>query len=156
MEAIAAVRAAEILLVEDNQADVRLTVEALKESKVRNRLWVVEDGVDALDFLHQRGRHADAPRPDMILLDLNLPRKDGRQVLEEIKADPSLRKIPVVVLTTSSSGEDVLRAYDLHANCYITKPVDFERFMQVVRSIEGFWLTVVKLPNGLDVTRPTK
>ncbi len=153
MEAVSAARPAEILLVEDNQADVRLTIEALKEGKVRNRLWVVEDGVDAMDFLQRRGRHADVPRPDMILLDLNLPRKDGRQVLQEIKADASLRAIPVVVLTTSASEEDVLRAYDLHANCFITKPVDFERFMQVVRSIEGFWLTVVKLPNGLEVAR---
>jgi two-component system, chemotaxis family, response regulator Rcp1 len=137
----------ELLLVEDNEPDVRLTVEALREAKVKNRLWVVEDGVEALDFLRRQGRHADAPRPDLILLDLNLPRKDGRQVLQEIKTDESLRRIPVVVLTTSKNEEDVLRAYDLHANCYITKPVDFNRFMDVVKSIENFWLTVVRLPD---------
>ena len=136
----------ELLLVEDSEADVRLTIEALREAKVKNRLWVVEDGVEALDFLRQQGRHADAPRPDLILLDLNLPRMDGRQVLKEIKNDDSLKRIPVVVLTTSKSEEDVLRAYQLHANCYITKPVDFNRFMEVVKSIENFWLTVVTLP----------
>jgi two-component system, chemotaxis family, response regulator Rcp1 len=137
----------ELLLVEDSEPDVRLTIEALREAKVKNRLWVVEDGVEALDFLRQRGRHADAPRPDLILLDLNLPRMDGRQVLKEIKNDDSLKRIPVVVLTTSKSEEDVLRAYSLHANCYITKPVDFNRFMEVVKSIENFWLTVVSLPD---------
>lgn len=147
MESIA-MRAIELLLVEDSEPDVRLTQEALREAKVKNRLWVVEDGVVALEFLNQRGRFADAPRPDLILLDLNLPRKDGRQVLQEIKADPSLRRIPVVILTTSKNEEDVLRAYDLHANCYITKPVDFNRFMDVVKSIEDFWLTVVRLPDG--------
>ena len=138
----------ELLLVEDSEPAVRLTIEALREAKVKNRLWVVEDGVEALAFLRQEGRHADAPRPDLILLDLNLPRMDGRQVLKEIKADDSLKRIPVVVLTTSKSEEDVLRAYDLHANCYITKPVDFNRFMDVVKSIESFWLTVVRLPDG--------
>jgi two-component system, chemotaxis family, response regulator Rcp1 len=137
----------ELLLVEDSEPDVRLTVEALREAKVKNRLWVVQDGVEALEFLRQQGPHADAPRPDLILLDLNLPRKDGRQVLKEIKDDDSLRRIPVVVLTTSKSEEDVLRAYQLHANCYITKPVDFNRFMEVVKSIENFWLTVVSLPD---------
>ena len=137
----------ELLLVEDSEPDVRLTIEALREAKVKNRLWVVEDGVEALDFLRQQGRHADAPRPDLILLDLNLPRKDGRQVLKEIKNDDSLKRIPVVVLTTSKSEEDVLRAYSLHANCYITKPVDFNRFMEVVKSIENFWLPVVSLPD---------
>ena len=137
----------ELLLVEDSEPDVRLTIEALREAKVKNRLWVVEDGVEALEFLRRQGRYADAPRPDLILLDLNLPRKDGRQVLKEIKADDSLKRIPVVVLTTSKSEEDVLRAYDLHANCYITKPVDFNRFMEVVKSIEDFWLTVVRLPD---------
>jgi CheY-like chemotaxis protein len=136
----------EILMVEDNPGDVRLTVEALQEAKVANHLSVVSDGVEAMDFLRRRGRYADAPRPGLVLLDLNLPRKDGREVLAEIKADPQLRRIPLVVLTTSSAERDVLRAYDLHANCYITKPVDFERFMQVVRSIEDFWLAVVKLP----------
>ena len=140
--------AVEVLLIEDSEPDVRLTIEALKEAKVRNRLSVVEDGVEAMDFLTRRGPYADAPRPDLILLDLNLPRKDGRQVLEEIKQDPSLRRIPVVILTTSRAEEDVLRAYDLHANCYITKPVDFNRFMEVVKAIEGFWLTVVKLPDS--------
>jgi two-component system, chemotaxis family, response regulator Rcp1 len=139
----------EILLVEDNPADVRLTIEALKEAKVANRLSVVKDGVGAMEFLQQKGSYADAPRPDLILLDLNLPRKDGREVLAEIKADPSHKRIPVVVLTTSHAEEDILKAYDLHANCYITKPVDFEQFMKVVQSIENFWLAVVKLPpNG--------
>jgi two-component system, chemotaxis family, response regulator Rcp1 len=137
----------ELLLVEDSEPDVRLTIEAFREAKVKNRLWVVEDGVEAMDFLRQQGRHADAPRPDLILLDLNLPRKDGRQVLKEMKSDDSLKRIPVVILTTSKSEEDVLRAYNLHANCYITKPVDFNRFMEVVKSIEDFWLTVVRLPD---------
>ncbi|MGB9624404.1 MAG: response regulator [Phycisphaerae bacterium] len=139
----------EILLIEDSVADVRLTMEALKEAKVVNRLSVVDDGVKAIDFLYRRGAYADAPMPDLILLDLNLPRKDGREVLAEIKADANLRRIPVVVLTTSHAEEDILRAYDLHANCYITKPVDFNQFMVVVQTIEDFWLTVVKLPpNG--------
>jgi two-component system, chemotaxis family, response regulator Rcp1 len=145
MERIAG-KAIELLLVEDSEPDVRLTMEALREAKVRNRLWVVEDGVEAIEFLKRQGKYADAPRPDLILLDLNLPRKDGRQVLKEIKSDISLRRTPVVILTTSKSEEDVLRAYDLHANCYITKPVDFNRFMEVVKSIEDFWLTVVRLP----------
>jgi chemotaxis family two-component system response regulator Rcp1 len=140
------VKPIELLLVEDSEPDVRLTMEALREAKVKNRLWVVEDGVEALEFVRRQGRYADAPRPDLILLDLNLPRKDGRQVLKEIKSDESLKRIPVVILTTSKSEEDVLRAYDLHANCYITKPVDFNRFMEVVKSIEDFWLTVVRLP----------
>ena len=140
-------RPIEILLVEDSEPDVRLTMEALHEAKVRNRLSVAEDGVEALDFLRRQGPHAAAPRPDLILLDLNLPRKDGRQVLNEIKNDDVLKRIPVVILTTSKSEEDVLRAYDLHANCYISKPVDFNRFMDVVRSIENFWLTVVRLPD---------
>jgi len=141
------VRPIELLLVEDSEPDVRLTKEALLEAKVKNRLSVVEDGVEAMTFLHREGAHAAAPRPDLILLDLNLPRKDGRQVLKELKADESLKRIPVVILTTSKNEEDVLRAYDLHANCYITKPVDFNRFMEVVKSIEDFWLTVVKLPD---------
>ncbi len=139
-------RPIEILLVEDSEPDVRLTVEALRDAKVRNRLWAVEDGVEALEFLHRRGKYADAPRPDLILLDLNLPRKDGREVLGEIKNEDSLKRIPVVILTTSRSEEDVLRTYNLHANCYISKPVDFNRFMEVVKSIEEFWLTVVTLP----------
>ena len=136
----------EILLVEDNPGDVRLTQEALNDAKVHNHLSVAEDGVEAIAFLRQLNQYADAPRPDLILLDLNLPRKDGRQVLKEVKSDDSLKRIPVVVLTTSKSEEDVLRAYNLHANCYITKPVDFARFMDVVKSIENFWLTVVRLP----------
>ena len=140
------VKVIELLLVEDSEPDVRLTIEALHEAKVKNRLSVVEDGVEALEFLRRQGRYRDAPRPDLILLDLNLPRKDGRQVLKEIKSDESLKRIPVVILTTSKSEEDVCRAYDLHANCYITKPVDFNRFMEVVKSIEDFWLTVVRLP----------
>ena len=143
------VRPIELLLVEDSEPDVRLTKEALREAKVRNRLSVVEDGVEALAFLHREGRYADASRPDLILLDLNLPRMDGRQVLDKIKNDTSLKSIPVVILTTSKSEEDVLRAYKLHANCYITKPVDFNRFMEVVQSIEDFWLTVVTLPNDM-------
>ena len=139
----------EILLVEDNPGDVRLTMEALKEAKLINRLNVVADGVEALEYLHGQGRFAQAPRPDLVLLDLNLPRKDGREVLEEMKNDPSLRTIPVVVLTTSRAEEDMLRAYNLHANCYIAKPVDFTQFMHVVKSIESFWLEIVKLPTGL-------
>lgn len=137
---------AEVLLVEDNPADVRLTMEALKECKIINRLNVVADGVEALDFLHRHGRYADAPRPDLILLDLNLPRKDGREVLAEIKSDERLRLIPTVVLTTSSADEDLLRAYGLHANCYVTKPVDFGQFIQVVQRLEEFWFSIVKLP----------
>jgi len=141
----------EILLVEDSPGDVRLTMEALKEAKVLNNLNVAADGIEAMAFLKHEGAHAKAPRPDVILLDLNLPRKDGREVLAEIKVDPNLRRIPVVVLTTSRAEEDIFRAYDLHANCYITKPVDFKQFLDVVQSIEDFWLTVVKLPhNGND------
>jgi two-component system, chemotaxis family, response regulator Rcp1 len=139
-------RSIEILLIEDNPGDVDLTKEALQDAKVRNRLSVVDDGAKAVDFLYKRGEYADAPRPDIILLDLNLPKKDGRQVLEEIKADPQLAEIPVVILTTSQAEEDIIRSYQLHANCYITKPVDFKQFMHVVKSIEEFWLTVVKLP----------
>jgi chemotaxis family two-component system response regulator Rcp1 len=137
---------AKILLVEDNPGDVRLTREALKEGKILNELSVVEDGVEALAFLRREGRYAEAARPDLILLDLNLPKKDGREVLEEIKGDGTLKKIPVVVLTTSAAERDILKAYDLHANCYITKPVDLEQFMRVVQLIEDFWLTIVKLP----------
>lgn len=138
----------EILLVEDSPADVRLAVEALKEAKVLNNLSVVDDGIKATQFLRQQGPYLKAPRPDLILLDLNLPRKDGREVLAEIKLDEDLRRIPVVILTTSQAEEDILRAYDLHCNCYITKPVDFQQFMHVVKSIESFWLTVVRLPPG--------
>lgn len=137
----------DILLVEDNPGDVRLTEEALREGKVKNRLFVVNDGVDAISYLRRRDGYQDAIKPDLILLDLNLPRKDGRQVLEEIKEDPELRTIPVVVLTTSAAEEDILKSYNLHANCYITKPVDLEQFLKIVQSIEDFWLSVVKLPN---------
>jgi two-component system, chemotaxis family, response regulator Rcp1 len=125
---------------------VRLTIEALKEAKVRNHLSVAKDGVEALAFLRRKGSYTDAVRPDLILLDLNLPRKDGREVLAEIKADASLRAIPVVILTTSRAEQDVLRSYELHANCYITKPVDLDQFITVVKSIESFWLTIVTLP----------
>ena len=137
----------QVLLVEDNPGDVRLTKEALKEGKLLNQLTVVGDGVEALSFLRKQGIYADAAQPELILLDLNLPKKDGREVLAEIKADPNLRRIPVVVLTTSSSEEDILKIYDLHANCYISKPVDLEQFMGVVKSIEDFWVSVVKLPS---------
>ncbi|HEX5504737.1 MAG TPA: response regulator [Thermomicrobiales bacterium] len=142
----AAARPVEILLVEDSPGDVRLTREALREGKIRNHLSVVPDGVEALAFLRRAGRYAAAPRPDVILLDLNLPRKDGHAVLAEIKADERLRRVPVVVLTTSRDEQDVLRSYDLHANCYIAKPVDLDQFIAVVRSIEAFWLTIVTLP----------
>jgi chemotaxis family two-component system response regulator Rcp1 len=140
--------AIEILLVEDNPGDVRLTEEALKEGKVVNSLNVVPDGVEALAYLRKEGEYASAETPDLILLDLNLPKKDGREVLAEVKEDPELRMIPVVVLTTSRDEQDILKSYDLHANCYITKPVDFEQFISVVRAIEDFWLSVVKLPSN--------
>ncbi len=139
-------KAIEIFLVEDNPGDARLTVEALREAKVHNRLSWANDGVEALAFLRRQGKYADAPRPDLILLDLNLPRKDGREVLAEIKADDNLRRIPVVVLTTSQAEEDILKAYHLNANCYITKPVDLDKFLKVVRAIESFWLDIVRLP----------
>jgi CheY-like chemotaxis protein len=143
--------AVEILLVEDSPGDIRLTVEAMKDAKVVNRLSVVKDGEEALAFLHREGRYREAVRPDLILLDLNLPKKDGREVLAEIKEDPELRRIPVVVLTTSTAEQDIFKTYDLHANCYITKPVDLEQFMRVVRLVDDFWLTIVKLPS--DGTR---
>ncbi len=136
----------DILLVEDNPGDARLAVEALKEGNVSNRLHVVPDGVEAMAFLRREGKYSDAPRPHVVLLDLNLPRKDGRQVLAEVKTDELLKRIPVVVLTTSQAEQDITRSYDLHANCYITKPVDLGRFITVIRSIEDFWCTVVKLP----------
>lgn len=145
-----AATAIEILLVEDNPGDVRLTREALKEGKVFNRLSVVEDGAEAIEFLCRRGPYMDAPRPDLILLDFNLPKKDGREVLAEIKTDPNLRRIPVVVMTTSRAEEDILKAYDLHANCYITKPIDLEQFLGVVKAIEDFWLSIVKLPRNAN------
>jgi two-component system, chemotaxis family, response regulator Rcp1 len=137
----------EILLVEDNPGDVRLTQEALKEDKILNNLHIAKDGIEAISFLRREGIYADAVRPDLILLDLNLPKKDGREVLMDIKNDEELRRIPVVVLTTSRTEEDIVRTYDCHANCYITKPVDFEQFINVIKSIENFWLSVVKLPN---------
>lgn len=136
----------EILLVEDNAGDARLAQEALKDSKILNNVSVVEDGVEAMAFLRQQGAYATSPRPDLILLDLNLPKKDGREVLAEIKSDDRLKRIPVVILTTSKAEEDIIKSYDLHANCYITKPIDLEQFMRVVKSIEDFWLTVVRLP----------
>jgi CheY-like chemotaxis protein len=136
----------EILLVEDNPGDVRLTIEAMKDGRVMNRINVAEDGVEALAFLRREGKYSEAPRPDLILLDLNLPRKDGRQVLSEIKADPCLKSIPVVVLTTSEAEQDIIKTYELHANCYLTKPVDLGQFLQVARLINDFWFTLVKLP----------
>lgn len=136
----------DILLVEDNPGDVRLTREAMMEAKIHNQLQVVSDGVEAMAFLRRQGPYANAVRPHLILLDLNLPRKDGREVLAEVKQDPDLRRIPVVILTTSEAETDILKAYDLHANCYIAKPVDIEQFLTVVKSIEDFWITIVKLP----------
>lgn len=136
----------EILLVEDNPGDVRLTREAFKEGKVLNNLSVVEDGAEAMAFLRQQGKYADVPRPDLILLDLNLPKKDGREVLPEIKGDTNLKRIPVVILTTSKAEQDIVKTYNLHANCYVTKPVDLEQFISVVRSVQHFWLSIVKLP----------
>jgi len=140
------VRPIEVLLVEDDEGDVLMTREALAEGKVLNRLSVVNDGVEAVEYLRQNGEYHEASRPDLILLDLNLPKKDGRQVLEEVKADESLRRIPVIVLTTSAADEDVLRSYNLHANAYVTKPVDFDRFVDVIRQIDDFFISVVRLP----------
>jgi chemotaxis family two-component system response regulator Rcp1 len=139
-------RPIEILMVEDNPGDVRLTVEALKEGKVRNNFHTVEDGVQAMAFLRRQGEYANSPRPDLVLLDLNLPKMNGREVLAEIKQDPDLRRIPVVILTVSKAEQDILKTYNLYANCYITKPVDLDQFLEVVKSIENFWLTVVMLP----------
>jgi CheY-like chemotaxis protein len=141
------VKPIEVLLVEDNPGDVRLTREALKEGRMWSNLHVVEDGEVALAFVRQQGAYTNAPRPDLILLDLNLPKINGREVLSNIKADENLKRIPVVILTTSQSEEDILKAYNLNANCYITKPVDFDQFLKVVRAIEEFWLTIVKLPS---------
>jgi two-component system, chemotaxis family, response regulator Rcp1 len=139
-------RPAEVLLVEDNPGDVRLTQEALKDGRLLVNLTVAYDGVEALDILHRRGPHANKPRPDLILLDLNLPKKNGREVLEAIKADENLKPIPVIVMTTSKAEQDIHRAYNLNANCYVNKPVDLDEFLEVVRSIEDFWLTIVTLP----------
>jgi two-component system response regulator len=141
-------RPIDILLVEDSPTDVLMAQEAFAETQVHHTLHVVEDGVEAMAFLHHEGQYASEPRPDLILLDLNLPRKDGREVLAEIKADERLKRIPVVILTTSRNEHDVRNAYGLHANCYITKPVDFGQFLEVVKSIEDFWFTVVTLPPG--------
>lgn len=137
----------EILLAEDNPGDVKLTRKAFENGNVLNNLHVVEDGVEAMKFLRQEGEYTDEPRPDLVLLDLNMPRKDGKEVLEDVKSDPELRRIPVVVLTSSSAEEDVVKSYDLHANAYLTKPVDFGGFIDVVERIEDFWLTVVKTPS---------
>jgi CheY-like chemotaxis protein len=140
------VKPIEILLVEDSPGDVLIAREALTEAKLLNTIHIAEDGVEAMDFLHKRGKFADAPTPELILLDLNLPRKSGREVLAEIKADDVFKKIPVVVLTTSSAEEDILKSYNLHANCYVVKPVEFESFVQAVKSIQHFWFSVVTLP----------
>ncbi len=136
----------EILLVEDNPGDVRLTVEAFIESKILNNLHVVEDGIEALAYLRKEGKYKKEPHPDLILLDLNLPKKDGREVLEQIKKEGPLKKIPIVILTTSSAEEDIIKSYELYANCYITKPVDIDQFMKVVKAIGNFWFSIVKLP----------
>ena len=141
-------RPVEILLVEDNPDDVALTEEALRLSNMANNLHVAQDGVMALEFLRKQGAYSDAVSPDLVLLDLNLPRKDGREVLAEVKSDDALKHIPVVVLTTSQAEQDIMRSYKLHANCYVTKPVDFDEFIKIVRSIEDFWFAVVKLPKG--------
>jgi two-component system, chemotaxis family, response regulator Rcp1 len=135
-----------ILLAEDNPADFHLTAEAIKETKIRNQLFHVNDGVEVLEFLRRQGKYTHAPRPDVILMDLNMPRKDGRRTLKEIKEDPDLKGIPVVILTVSDAEEDIIRSYDLHANCYVTKPMDLDEFAKVVKGIENFWFTIVKLP----------
>lgn len=136
----------DILIVEDNGGDLRLIREVLDESKITNQIYAVRDGEEALDFLFRRGKYSNASLPDLIILDLNLPKIDGREVLAEIKVDPMLKKIPVVVMTMSQSDEDILKVYSLHANCFITKPIDLDQFIKVVKSIEDFWLTIVKLP----------
>ena len=143
-------RSIEVLLIEDSPGDVRLTKEALKEGNILNTLHVVNDGVEAMSFLKKEGEYQSSPTPDLILLDLNMPKKDGREVLSEIKADLKLKSIPVVVLTTSSAEEDILKSYDLHANCYITKPVDLDQFIEVVKSINAFWFNIVKLPPNIE------
>ena len=139
-------KAVHILIVEDNPGDVRLAIEALRESKIRNTISVLEDGSEVMRYLRREDKYANAIHPDLILLDLNLPKKDGREVLKEIKNDPTAKTIPVVILTTSQAEADIMKAYNLHANCYITKPVDLDQFLSVVRAIENFWLTIVKLP----------
>ncbi len=139
----------EILLVEDNPGDIDLTSEALEDSKINNNLHIAIDGQEALDFLYKKGKFKDSPTPDIILLDLNLPKVDGREVLENIKAHKNLRRIPVVILTSSKAEEDIIRTYDLHANCYIQKPLDFDNFLEIVRKIESFWMSIVVLPNDV-------
>ena len=146
MDNVNYVQPIEVLLVEDNPADVRLTMEALKEEKVYSNLHVVNDGVEAMSYLRREGKYTQSPRPDLILLDLNLPKKDGREVLKEIKSDEGLKAIPVVVLTVSKSEEDIMRSYNLHANCYISKPVDLKQFMKIAKTVQEFWFTIVKLP----------
>jgi two-component system, chemotaxis family, response regulator Rcp1 len=136
----------EILMADDNKGDVRLTLEALKGAKVKNNVHVVENGIEAMAFLRKEGKYANVPRPDIILLDLNMPKKDGREVLQEIKSDPDLKCIPVVILTVSQAEEDILKTYNLHANCFISKPVDLDQFIKIVKSLEDFWFTIVKLP----------
>lgn len=153
MDAAASGRPVDILLVEDNEGDARLAKEAMLESKMRNTLHHVSDGEEAMAFLRRLGKYADAPRPSLIMLDLNLPKKDGREVLAEVKSDDELKRIPVVVLTTSNADEDILASYDLHANCYITKPVDLTQFIKVLRSIDEFWLTIVRLPSSVPGRR---
>ena len=150
------VRPIEILLVEDSPSDVKLTIEVLNQAKIANRISRVEDGAAAMEFLRHEGEYAAAPRPDLILLDLNLPRKDGREVLAELKNDPEFTTIPVVVLTTSKAEQDVLQSYELHANCYITKPVGFADFLDVVQSIEKFWLAVVTLPGYVQKSKDSQ
>jgi chemotaxis family two-component system response regulator Rcp1 len=140
------VKPIEILLIEDNPGDVRLTQEAFNDGKMSNTLHVVPDGLEAIEYLFKRGKHKNAARPHLILLDLNLPKKDGREVLAEIKGDPELRRIPIVILTTSKAEEDIIKTYDLHANCYITKPVDVQQFFKIVKCIEDFWFSIVRLP----------
>lgn len=143
------IKVIDILLVEDSEGDIRLVRESLKEGKLKNNLFVATDGVEAMEFLLQKGKYTDAVRPDLVILDLNLPKKDGRKVLAEIKANDVLKRIPVVILSTSTAEKDILKSYDLHANCYIVKPLDLYKFIEVVKSIENFWLSIVKLPDGV-------
>jgi len=150
MRAKMIVKPIEILLIEDNLGDVRLVEETFKEYKVKNKLHIAYDGIEAINFLKKKGDYASMPRPDLILLDLNLPKKDGREVLDDIKKDDNLKSIPIVILTTSREEEDILRSYNLHANCYITKPVDLDQFIKIVKSVEDFWLSIVELPWKAD------